>query len=122
MVQSTLDCIQSEYHAINDLCRETTHHQMVLLKELTYDRDLLACTLRFYFSLMSFFCISSQDNRISLVDYVVSYYLHNVDKVQVNFSVTDIQYFCDFVCFNLLKTDAFILSSSEKVVAPACFG
>lgn len=26
-------------------------------------------------------CISSQDNRISLVDYVVSYYLHNVDEV-----------------------------------------
>lgn len=54
---------------------------MVLLKELTYDRELPACTLRLNFSLMSFSCTSSQDNRISLVDYVVSYYLHNVDKV-----------------------------------------
>lgn len=25
--------------------------------------------------------LSFQDNRISLVDYVVSYYLHNVDEV-----------------------------------------
>lgn len=54
---------------------------MVLLRELTYDRELLACTVMFNFLLMSFSCISSQDNRISLVDYVVSYYLHNVDKV-----------------------------------------
>lgn len=33
-------------------------------------------------SLGSFFTALFQDNRISLVDYVVTYYLHNVDKVQ----------------------------------------
>lgn len=34
--------------------------------------------------LMQFvYFLSFQDNRISLVDYVVSYYLHNVDEVNV---------------------------------------
>lgn len=32
---------------------------------------------------MEMFSVFFQDNRISLVDYVVSYYLHNVDKVLI---------------------------------------
>lgn len=40
----------------------------------------LECDFKFSDAILP--CVfSSQDNRISLVDYVVSYYLHNVDVV-----------------------------------------
>lgn len=47
-------------------------------------------------------CISSQDNRISLVDYVVSYYLHNVDEVLNALQMT---YCCCVVCFTLHEAE-----------------
>lgn len=87
---------------------------MVLIKALGSDGDLLSYTFCFYFILRRLWlsCSSPQDNRISLVDYVVSYYLHNVDKVLVKKKYEAKLFQVDYLC--LFPFGKLYFESKEK--------